>query len=505
MVSLQVSDLILAGLTAAQLRERVEAQIMRRRFEPFARAAFGARHPTKVLKWTWAHGAICEHLEACKLGQIRRLIINVPPRNLKSHLTSVALPAWWWIDSPATQFLAISADEKIVFRDADALRDLCGGQWYQDAFCPTWSFQVESGGRRQDAKGYYRNTAGGHRISMPIGTKAQGVDADVVIFDDPLDAESAYNDKSALRDHVVHARQKFMTRLNDPETGVIIVIMQRLHELDLSGVLIEEGGWEHLCLPAEMGPERHYTILGDYDKRKELGELLDPVRMSREFLAAAERSLGPRGFAGQYLQRPAAAKGALIHKAWPQYWTPDTLPPMDYVISSWDLTMGSTTGDADYVVGQVWGAAGINRYLLDQLRAKLSTAEMVDAILASLSRWPAIRATVIEEKAAGKDVADTLREHVPGIETYDPQDKSKEQRLAATVLMWRDGTVFLPDPFACSSMDADYSWVRDDYMPELITFPSAAHDDQVDATSQALLWMRETGPVDVRESVKAIG
>ena len=124
MVSLQVSDLILAGLTAAQLRERVEAQIMRRRFEPFARAAFGARHPTKVLKWTWAHGAICEHLEACKLGQIRRLIINVPPRNLKSHLTSVALPAWWWIDSPATQFLAISADEKIVFRDADALRDL---------------------------------------------------------------------------------------------------------------------------------------------------------------------------------------------------------------------------------------------------------------------------------------------------------------------------------------------------------------------------------------------
>jgi predicted phage terminase large subunit-like protein len=227
--------------------------------------------------------------------------------------------------------------------------------------------------------------------------------------------------------------------------------------------------------------------------------------MPKEFLDEKERDLGPRGYAGQFQQLPAAAKGAIINKGWlDNWWTPDTLPKMDYMISSWDMTFGARGTDADYVVGQVWGAHGDHRYLLDQLRAKLSTDEMVDAVRALLAKWPDVRHTIIEEAAAGKDVADTLERDVYGIERFKVKDKSKEQRLNATVLMWRDGLVHLPDYEKCSTLDRDYSWVRDHYVHELVTFPGSAHDDQVDATSQALLWMREHGPANITESVFTI-
>ena len=501
---LGLADLVLAGMTPAQLCDRLDAALAKRRLAPFAKAAYAVRYPGQRLVWSWFHDCICEHLEACTMGQMRRLLINVPPRSLKSFLVSVAWPSWWWTREPNKQFMFTSADEKVVYRDADAMRDLCGSEWYRGWFKPEWGFDVQSGTRKQDAKGYYRNTAGGHRISMPIGTKSQGLDADVIGVDDPLDAESAYNDKAALVTHIINLRQKFMTRHNDPQTGVIVGVMQRLHELDFTGVMLDDGGWEHVCLPAEFDGEHRYTSLGQYDQRTEQGELLDPVRMPKDFLEGAERSLGPRGYAGQYLQRPAAARGAIVHKGWLLFWTPETIPQMDFIIGSWDLTKGSQTTDADWVVGQVWGVSGLNRYLLDQIRMKLAPHEMLDAVREMALRYPDLRAIVIEEKAAGKDVADTLRMEMSGIETYDPQDKSKEQRLAATVLLWRDGNVWLPDPFACSSVDCDYSWVRDHYVPELVTFPGSAHDDQVDATSQALLWLRENGPVSVRETVKAL-
>lgn len=487
----------LGGVDPRALRRLVHAEALRRRFAQYMRWAWPIQHKDP-LQWNWHLDAKAEHLEACKRGEIRRLIINEPPRSLKSWTVSVAFPTWWWASDPSVQFLVASADRDVVYRDADAMRDLCGSEQYRQTFRPDWNFRGVSDGRQQDAKGYYRNTAGGHRISKAMGQKSQGVDADVLIFDDPLDASDAYTDKATLYDHVVHAKQKLMGRMNNWETAVIIVIMQRLHELDLSGVLLADGGWEHLYLPAEYEGKRVVTSIGWEDPRKDEGDLLFPERLPREFLDLKKVDLGSRGYAGQYQQQPAPAAGSMVLREWLRYWTPDELPQLSFIIGSWDCTFASQTKDADYVVGQTWGIKGREYYLLDQVRRKMSVPQMLEAIRAQQKLWPHMRAVIIEERAAGKHVIQTLARDTPGIEAWNPQGQSKEERLGATLPLWEQGRVFIPHAQLCSSPQRDYSWVANRYEPELLTFPGARHDDQVDATSQALLWIMEHGPGEAR-------
>lgn len=487
-----------------KLRQVLEAQALRHDLERYMRWAWPLSHK-EPLQWNWHLGAICEHLEACKAGQIKRLLVNEPPRHLKSWTASVAFPSWWWADDPTVQFLAASSDKDVVFRDADAHRDLCASPEYQQMFRPKWDFRATATGRQQDAKGYYRNTRGGHRISKVMGQKGQGVDADVILLDDPLDATDAFNDKAGLTEHVTVYRQRLITRLNNAMTGIVILFMQRLHELDLSGIVLEEGGWEHLCLPAEYDGVKRYTVLGPYDPRTEEGELLFPERFPQEVLDQKKVDLTARGYAGQYQQRPAPAKGSMVLRSWLEYWTTDTLPQMDYVIGSWDCSFGAKGKDADYVVGQVWGAAGQYMYLLDQARARLSVPEMVQAVLEQRRLWPQMQRIIIEEKAAGPNVMRTLQQEIMGIEGFDPSGKSKEERLHATLPMWEQHRVFLPSPMHVGAEGQDYAWVKNFYVREITTFPAASHDDQVDATSQALLWMRDNRPGDIFESVKVLG
>jgi predicted phage terminase large subunit-like protein len=454
-------------------------------------------HP-RALDWNFHLDAKCDFLSACRAGDIKRLIINEPPRCLKSWTVSVAFPSHWWASDPSVQFLVASADKDVVHRDADALRDLCASAEYQKMFRPTWNFRGGITSKQQDAKGYYRNSAGGHRISKPMGAKSQGANTDVLIFDDPLDAADAFTDKAALTQHIVHAKQKFMTRLNDQATGIVILIMQRLHELDLSGVFLEDGGWEHLRLPAEFDGRRTWNGIDWKDPRTEIGELLHPKRLPKEFLEERKVTLGSRGYAGQYQQQPAPAAGAMVLKNWLRYWTPGELPQFDCWWGSWDCSFGSKTPDASFVVGQVWGAASIDdvthAYLLDQVRRKMTVPQMLEAMREMDQLYPNMRAVVVEKKAAGPHVITALEKEIHGLEGFDVQGQSKQERLAAVLPMWQQGQVLLPHPQLASSQQQDYSWVRTQYEPEILAFPGARHDDQVDATSQALIWIGDNGP-----------
>jgi predicted phage terminase large subunit-like protein len=185
----------------------------------------------------------------------------------------------------------------------------------------------------------------------------------------------------------------------------------------------------------------------------------------------------------------------MVLREWLRYWTPGKLPEMDYLISSWDCTFRKTV-DSDYVSGQVWGAAGPGRYLLDQVHRKMNVPDMIAAIRESLRVWPDQLAIVIEAAAAGPDVAKTLEREIHGIQLFKPGDRSKQERLHATLPTWEQGHVYLPHPRLCSTDELDYSWVSGKYIPELMSFPGGMHDDQVDATSQALLWIAENGPGD---------
>jgi len=496
MVTDRQADLLaLARVDCGALRRLVKAELLRHRLPDFMRWAWpiDPSHSSPLL-WNFHLDAIADHLTACRSGEIRRLVINVPPRTLKSWTVSVAFPAWVWASDPSVQFLAVSADKDVVLRDADMHRDLCKSPEYCAMFRPKWDFKSAGDGSKQEAKGYYRNTAGGHRISKPIGTKGTGHNADVVIFDDPLDPADAYSDKAALTTHVVNAKQRFMTRLNDPDRGVVILIMQRLNELDLSGVFLSDGGWEHVYLPAEYEGRKVVSVLGDYDPRTKKGELLFPERLHQKFLDEKKVELGSRGYAGQFQQNPAPAAGAMVLKKWIHYWTPADLPEMDYWIGSWDCSFGSKSYDADYVVGQVWGASGSNAYLLDQVRRKMNVPEMIEAMREMDRLYPNMRAIVVEERAAGKHVMTMLGSELYGIEGFNPEGQSKEERLGSTLPRWEQGQILLPHPQLATTPGRDYSWVSSDYEPELLVFNNGRHDDQVDATSQALIWMKANGP-----------
>lgn len=482
----------------------VDAELMRHDLASYMRWAWpiNPEHKTS-LEWNWHLDAKAEHLQACKEGQIRRLIINEPPRHLKSWTVSVAFPSWCWASNPALQFLVASSDDDVRKRDADAMREICMSPAYQAMFRPKWNFKAGPDNKQQDAKGYYRNSAGGHRISKVMGQRGQGVNADVVIFDDPLDASDAYSDKAALAEHAVHAKQRLMTRLNDERTGVVILIMQRLHEIDLTGVFLEDGGWEHLYMPAEFEVSRRcWTGIDWTDPRTEEGELLFPARMSQEKLDEKKVDLGSRGYAGQFQQRPVPAHGAMVQKVWIQFWDPKTLPAdLDFTIGSWDCTFASKTKDADFVVGQTWGAKGDKIYLLDQVRQRMDVPEMLAAIREQNRLWPNLFAIVIEERAAGRHVMDTLSREICGIEGFNPHGQSKEERLSATLPLWEQKRIHLPDWEECGDLNTDFSWVRDKYIPELTSFPAARHDDQVDASSQALIWMMNNAPGNVTARV----
>lgn len=487
---------VLSSVDRRALRRLLDAQVLRQSLPHYMRWAWQVMH-AYPLEWNWHLDAKCEHLAACRTGQIRRLIINEPPRHLKSWTTSVAFPSWWWASDPTIQFLVASADRDVVTRDADAMRDLCSSDEYRSTFRIDWGFK-SAAGSKQEAKGYYRNSRGGHRISKAMGQKAQGVDADVIIFDDPLEASDAYGDKAALIEHGIQAKQKFMTRLNDERTGIVILIMQRLHDLDLTGLFLEDGGWTHLYMPSEFETARRCrTWIGWSDPRSEEGELLFPARQPREILDAKKIDLGSRGYAGQYQQRPVAAHGAMVQKSWLEFWSPETLPAkMDLLLGSWDCTF-LKSDDSDYVVGQTWGLHDGKIYLLDQTRHKMNVPDMLVAIRAQHAAWPNMFAIVIEERAAGKHVMNTLSREIYGIEGFNPQGMSKEERLASVLTYFEQHRIYLPDWERCSTIDTDYSWVRDRYIPELTSFPASRHDDQVDATAQALIWIQNNGPGNI--------
>src|SRR5262249_3685006 len=289
------------------------------------------------------------------------------------------------------------------------------------------------------------------------------------------------------------------TRVNDPRTTAMVVVMQRCHQQDLSGHLLEQGGWEHLCLPAEYEGWRPATAIGFADPRHNPGELLWPERFGAQEIESLKRSLGSYAAAGQLQQRPSPAGGGLLKRHWFRYWQPAgaNLPPgmgrlpdralqsvipvglarLDEVIQSWDCAFKDLE-KSDYVVGQVWGRAGSAYFLLDQIRAHLDCPATIKAVVRLSEQWPMGLAKLIEDKANGSAVIQMLARDIPGILPVTPEG-GKVARAAAVSPLIEAGNIHLPHPqFA--------PWV-DDFVEECAAFPHGAHDDQVDAMTQALL------------------
>ena len=360
--------------------DRFNARLAQRSLSAFLRQSWRYIDPGTYIHG-WHIDAISEHLEAVNKGEIKRLLINIPPRHMKSISVSVAWPAWTWAQQmdpehtlmgPAVRFLFASYAQTLAERDSLKTRRLIESPWYQK----NWGDKVQITGDL-NTKRRYETTAGGYRLATSVGGSLTGEGGDVIVVDDPLNAQDG--NSAALRESCLTWWDEAMqSRLNNPKTGAMVVIMQRLHEEDLAGHVLDQGGWEHLCLPAEYDSYRHcVTSLGWEDPRgldddgarlegdAREGEPLWPERIDHAELSRLRAALGPYAFAGQYQQMPEPRGGGIIKREWWRPWPPAdmpesrsgrpvTFPPFEYVVASLD-TAYTAKEENDYSALTIWG------------------------------------------------------------------------------------------------------------------------------------------------------
>lgn len=318
-------------------------------------------------------------------------------------------------------------------------------------------------------------------IATSIAGTVIGKGGDYILLDDPIAPSEAFSDTERMRvnrdfDTV------FRSRLNYPDEGVIVLVMQRLHELDLTGHLLmtEPRRWTHLRLPmiAEEDEQIVFPISG-YGMTRKSGDLLHPERFSYEWCEREKAAIGGYNWAGQYQQRPAPAEGGIIKRAWIKFWA--ELPAnFDQVVLSLDATFKDTS-KSDFVAAHIWGQRAANFFLLDRVHGRMDFPATIAAVRSLSIKWPQATTKLIEDKANGSAIIATLRNEISGITAVEPEG-GKEARLRAVSPLWEAGNVYLPDPSIAP-------WVHD-VMSEIVSFPNAAHDDDVDCMSQALVRMK---------------
>ena len=422
------------------------------------------------LIWGWHIDAICQHLQAITEGRLKKLVINIGPGHAKSLISSVLWPAWEWLRKPGIRYLCGSYALELALRDNLRSRDLIQSDWYRKTFSPSWTLKGD-----QNVKGYYRNSAKGERLAISPGKSATGFRGNRIILDDPLsqlDADNAVAKEEFRRWY----RSTLTTRVNDPRDVVVICIMQRLAEDDPTAFLLEMGGFDHLCLPERYISESHCsTSIGWSDPRTEDGELLFPELFTEEVVQQLQRQLGSDVFSAQSLQSPVPPGGKIFKNHWWRWY--DQVPgDFDYILQSWDMAFKELESSS-YVVGQVWGVKGADVYLLDQVRAHLAFPETCDAVVALSEKWPSTSLILIEDKANGPAIIASLRHKLAGIVPVTPFG-SKASRAKAVTPFCESGNVWLPNQHICD-------WIMD-FVARVGSFPKIAHDDEVDAMSQAL-------------------
>lgn len=455
----------------SQLNEEEKVRLYRllleKDFGGFIRAAWPILEPATQFSDNWHLDLLAEYLTLVRRREIKRLIINVPPRSMKSLACTVFFPSWVWATEPYTRFICSSFADSLSIKHSLDRRTVISSPWYQ----ALWGERVKLADD-QNLKSEFQNDARGVMIATSTGGGITGKGCDILIVDDPHSPAQALSDaerSAALR----HFDYVLSTRLDDPKRGAIVVIMQRLHEQDLTGHLLAEQGWEHICLPAVA--ERHEVWKFPITHRiveRQPGDLLWDARFPKEALDALKVRLGSYMYAGQIQQRPSPAEGGILKRHW---WRFYETPPerFDQVLQSWDMTFKDTK-DSDFVVGQVWGRIGADKYLLDQVRDRMSFTETVKAVRALSQRWPRARLKLVEDKANGSAVIDTLRGDIGGIVAVNPQG-GKEARAHAAAPDLEAGNFYLPK---------NAPWVND-FIEEAAQFPNGGHDDQVDCWSQA--------------------
>ena len=445
----------------------VEAELYRRSLADFARAAWHVLEPATPLKWGWALDAICEHLEAVSRGEITRLLMNVPPGTMKSLLTGVIWPAREWgpMGMPQKRFIGTAHKQDLAVRDAMKCRRLIQSPWFQDR----WPVTLTSD---QNAKTKFENSKTGFREAMAF-TSMTGARGDRVILDDPLSADDA-NSEAALYAAEITFTEALPTRVNNNKSA-IVVIMQRLHERDTSGIILSRGsGYTHLCLPMryEAGGAKPTRF---NDPRKADGELLFPERFPEAQVADLEKTMGSYASAGQLQQRPAPRGGGMFKREW--FETVSAAPANCRWVRGWDLA-ATAKETAAYTAGVLIGKAQDGRfYIADATRIQGSAADVERLIVNTAGQdGTSVKGSIPQDPGqAGKAQSQYLVRQLAGFDyRASPESGDKVTRADPLAAQAEAGNVLI----------VQGDWNRD-FLDELTTFPSGKFKDQVDAATRA--------------------
>ena len=420
-------------------------------------------------------------LEACRQGKIKRLIINLPPRGLKSHCSTIALVAWWLGHHPACHVICASYGQELAEKLARDCRRVMLSSWYQRSFSTRLA--------DRQAVHDFMTSKQGSRFSTSVGGPLTGRGADLILLDDPLKPDEA---RSETRRTAVNEwyDNTLLSRLNNKATGCIIIIMQRLHQDDLVGHVLEQEGWEELSFPAIAEQDEVHIIDNIFGQRRYERKKGEALHSEREPLAVyrnIRHQIGEYNFLSQYQQNPSPPRGAMVKTDWLRFYDPGEQPAIfSQIVQSWD-TANKSTDLSDYSVCTTWGVLYKQYYLLDVFRRKLNYPDLKRAVI-ELARKYHSKNIVIEDKASGIQLIQDLSSEIYGVNAYKPPPGTdKQMRLHAQTAMFENGFVFLP---------RSAPWLPD-YIHELTCFPGTRYADQVDSTTQFLDYIRTNNDLEI--------
>lgn len=527
-------------------RERAAAELLLRQgaqgsLYEFTKQAWGLVEGNRPFLPNWHLEALAEHIEAQFRSEIRNLLVNVPPRTLKSGLCSVMLAPWTWINDPSMQFLYVSYAQDLSVRDSRRSRQIIESNWYATRWGHEYNILTD-----QNAKIRFDNSKGGYRLSSSVDAKVTGEGGDWIVCDDPNNVRD--RSETMLKSTLDWWQEVMPSRLNDFKTGRRLVVMQRMHESDLSGHILSknEGEWTKLILPMEFEPKRKcFTVILPStggkkwcDPRKEEGELLFPARIGPKELKLLKRDLGSEfAISGQLQQRPAPEAGGIIKRHWFKIWTSEKPPPMTMTITSIDTAVTANKLSA-YNVATTWGVFLRTESSTDDLpNPSVQMPVMVPNVML-LSMWRKqceyhqTRAMVqrlavdyldddmdkprnsrapkkpdiilIEAKSTGITLIQDMRRAGVSVWPYNPDKRGdKLQRVHLVTPIMAAGRVWLP------GKPPDFHEPRDWIMPllwEALAFPNGSSRDIVDTISMALDHLNSFGfvwhPSDPQEEEK---
>ena len=462
-------------------RARLLRALRRRELAAFNEKVFHTLDPGTLYEHNWHLDHLCWQLMRVARGEVKRLVINVPPRSMKSITVSIGFTAWMLGHNPTKRIICVSYADELARKLSFDTRAVIESPWYKELFP-----------RMQLASKRPRNTdlittLHGYRYAAGMNGAILGRGADLIVVDDPIKATDALSQAERRRVNEAFDNTLY-TRLNDKRTGGIVVIMQRLHEDDLVGHVTAAGEWEVVSIPAIATEDQRYQ-LSDHPAHvhgRRAGEVLYP-REPRDVLENIRRTQGSLTFSAQYQQAPLPPQGNIVKREWLRFYT-GRPAHFDLIVASWD-TASTVSHNADFSVGTIWGAKGLDFYLLDLVRDRFEVPELRREVVRLSQQWRADQ-TVIEDTDIGRAITQDLRRCGESRAILRRPRFDKEARFLAQSARFESGQVHVPQ---------EAPWLAT-WLAELLAFPNARHDDQVDSTSQALDYLSmRTHPLHVSQ------